>query len=63
MHTACPCYKELFLTSYEVVQGGIVQAVLMKGTGKHDTILCHVASSVSNLVTTTMNQMATMTAF
>ena len=53
--------KLLFLTSYEVVQGGMVKAVLLNGAGKYYSIFCHVATFVSNLVTVAMDQIATMT--
>lgn len=39
------------MTSYEVVQGGMVKAVLLNGAGQYYTISCHVATFVSNLVT------------
>lgn len=39
------------MTSYEVVQGGMVKAVLLNGAGQYYTIFCHVALFVSNLVT------------
>lgn len=38
MHTTCPCCKLLFLTSYEVVQRGMVKAVLLNGAGKYYTV-------------------------
>lgn len=50
----------LFLTSYEVVQGGMVKAVLLNGAGQYYTISCHVATFVSNLVTAAIES-ATMT--
>lgn len=60
MHTTCPRCKLLFLTSYEVVQGGMVKAVLLNGAGKYYTIFCHVAIFVFNLVTAAIES-ATMT--
>ena len=51
MRTTQPCRKLLFLISYEVVQGGMVKAVLLNGAGQYYTIFCHVATLVSNLVT------------
>ena len=45
----------LFLTSYEVVQGGMVKAVLLNGAGKYHSSFCHVATFVSNLVTPAMD--------